>query len=214
MDDMGTIECKTPSNRGDNILVSATAFDVTKVRTFIMVSSLLQLCRSGGRGSWDWSNRTGDWSCLQGVQLESPLQGLLITIFILNGKGKSFNRGFSIFHSGTYPEESKHFWTKVGNLIPEVESNLLGQAGTNFESNQQFQLHTIFTKTIRTKNHKKIIMADVPAGARRIIFVAISDIEGESQWGAQYDASPPPQPARETIWKCLHSSGNHSKKSK
>jgi len=30
MDDMGTIECKTPSNRGDNILVSATAFDVTK----------------------------------------------------------------------------------------------------------------------------------------------------------------------------------------
>ena len=50
-----------------------------------------------------------------------------------------------------------------------------------------------------------MIMVDVPAGARRIIFVAISDIEGESQWGAQYDALPPPQPARETIWKCLHS---------
>ena len=32
---MGTIECKTPSNRGDNILVSATAFDVTKVRIWI-----------------------------------------------------------------------------------------------------------------------------------------------------------------------------------
>ena len=35
MDDMGTIECKTPSNRGDNILVSATAFDVTKVGIWI-----------------------------------------------------------------------------------------------------------------------------------------------------------------------------------
>ena len=34
MDDMGTIECKTPSNRGDNILVSATAFDVTKVSVY------------------------------------------------------------------------------------------------------------------------------------------------------------------------------------
>ena len=45
MEDMGTIECKTPSNRGDNILVSATAFDVTKVRiqiNFIII----------GRGSW------------------------------------------------------------------------------------------------------------------------------------------------------------------
>ena len=47
-------------------------------------------------------------------------------------------------------------------------------------------------------------MGDVP-GARKIIFVAISDIEGESRWGAQYDALPPSQPARETIWKCLHS---------
>ena len=35
MEDIGTIECKTPSNRGDNILVSATAFDVTKVRTTV-----------------------------------------------------------------------------------------------------------------------------------------------------------------------------------
>ena len=68
-------------------------------------------------------------------------------------------------------------------------------------------------KTILDDKSQKsgtIIMADVP-GARRIIFVAISDIEGESQWGAQYDALLPTQPARETIWKCLHSLGNHSK---
>ena len=30
MEDMGTVECKTPSNRGDTMLTSATAFDVTK----------------------------------------------------------------------------------------------------------------------------------------------------------------------------------------
>ena len=41
----------------------------------------------------------------------------------------------------------------------------------------------------------------------------ISDIEGEPRWGAQYDALLPSQPARETIWKCLHSLGNNSKKS-
>ena len=57
---------------------------------------------------------------------------------------------------------------------------------------------------------REIIKANVP-GARRIIFVAISDIEAESQRGAQYDALLPAQPARETIWKCLHSLENHSK---
>ena len=41
MDDMGTIECKTPSNRGDNILVSATAFDVTKVRMEINLKIMI-----------------------------------------------------------------------------------------------------------------------------------------------------------------------------
>ena len=94
------------------------------------------------------------------------------------------------------------------NLIAVVESNLFGQGSTNFVVSV-----TTFAKLYWMTNHKKggtIIMADVP-GARRIIFVAISDIEGDSQWGAQYDASLPPQPARETIWKCLHSLGNHSK---
>ena len=107
----------------------------------------------------------------------------------------------------------------MGNLIPEVESNLFGQAATNFESNPAVSV-TIFTKTFLYEKSENggIIMAhndnmgDVP-GAGRIIFVAISDIEGEPRWGAQYDALLPPQPARETIWKCLHSLGNNSKKS-
>ena len=30
MEDMGTVEAKTPSNRGDQMLTSSTAFDVTK----------------------------------------------------------------------------------------------------------------------------------------------------------------------------------------
>ena len=30
MEDMGTVEAKTPSNRGDQVLTSSTAFDVTK----------------------------------------------------------------------------------------------------------------------------------------------------------------------------------------
>ena len=96
---------------------------------------------------------------------------------------------------------------------------MFGQAATNFESNPAVSV-TIFAKTFLYEKSENggIIMAhndnmgDVP-GARKIIFVAISDIEGEPRWGAQYDALLPPQPARETIWKCLHSLGNNSKKS-
>ena len=61
----------------------------------------------------------------------------------------------------------------------------------------------------KSQTKKELRLGDVP-GARRIIFVAISDIEGESQWGAQYDALLPTQPARETIWKCLRSLENNS----
>ena len=30
MEDLGVVECKTPSNRGDQLLLTSTAFDVTK----------------------------------------------------------------------------------------------------------------------------------------------------------------------------------------
>ena len=96
------------------------------------------------------------------------------------------------------------------NLIADVESNLFGQAAQILYQTSSFSYNICKTILDGKSEKRGIIMADVP-GARRIIFVAISDIEGDSQWGAQYDASLPPKPARETIWKCLHSLGNHSK---